>query len=63
MKIRRRGDRKARMEAICVISQTHFSTFCVFVLYIIADKISLENIRTVCVKSTALVCELTIDGR
>lgn len=31
------------------------STFCVFILYIIADKISLENLRTVSRKSLGLV--------
>lgn len=35
------------MEGLCVITES-LSAFCVFVLYIIADKTSLENARTVC---------------
>lgn len=33
--------------ALCHIMES-LLTFCVFVLYIIADKTSLENARTVC---------------
>lgn len=38
------------MEGLWVVSRGYFFTFCVFVLYIIADKTSLENERSVCVK-------------
>lgn len=38
------------MEGLCVTSRSHLLTFCVFILYIIADETSLENIWSVCVK-------------
>lgn len=41
-----KGGRKEEWKG-SVVSRSHFP-LCVFVLYIIADKISLENIRTVC---------------
>lgn len=47
----REGDGREEWKG-SVISRSQFLTFCVFVLYIIADETSLENIRSVCVKVT-----------